>query len=565
MLRVAISISIFIISLLIPGLKAQSQNTLNRTDSIREVTRMIRESERKKADSIKQNNRLRLDSIRQAKQIRKKSDSLALIEKKEKLQQVRLAKVLSRIEQAYEKGIQYEPNKEEKKILQPYQKRINDSISDVKKREKTIESLAKEREKDSLNKIESAEKLKLKAFRDSIALEKKMIAKLKKQEKDSLSKIVSEEKLRLKGIKDSIEVQQKITLRQQKQANDSLKKLAKEQNKLKTDSLRRNENETVIDTQIISLAKVDTIIVLPNDSFSRNKSYTLRKRKTFLSFQLGSSNYLGDLGGQSNFVKNNLIAMHIKPRTFFYGIAYTYHPSNLFGFRLNYIAGKIAGSDQNIHFANEKDPAYLRFSRNLDFQTKISEISLLVDFYPFDLFSGKRSDKLWSRRKTASLQPYLVGGIGNFSFDPEGSYYDPIAEENIWVKLSPLQLEGQGMSEYPDRKPYKLSQWNLPFGFGLRYQVGQKTSISLEYIGRKLFTDYLDDVSTHYINPILFDKYLDAENAVIAKYVADKSKLINPDKQFSTGDIRGNSKSNDFYYSFNIKLNIQINKVRIYK
>jgi hypothetical protein len=58
---------------------------------------------------------------------------------------------------------------------------------------------------------------------------------------------------------------------------------------------------------------------------------------------------------------------------------------------------------------------------------------------------------------------------------------------------------------------------------------------------------------------------LDAENAVIAKYVADKSKLINPDKQFSTGDIRGNSKSNDFYYSFNIKLNIQINKVRIYK
>ena len=277
------------------------------------------------------------------------------------------------------------------------------------------------------------------------------------------------------------------------------------------------------------------------------------KKKTFLSFQLGSSNYLGDLGGNSDLQNNILGDIDFKENTFFYGFSLTHLRKEAIGLRLSYVFGKIAGSDKNTYFQNTDDPSYSRFVRNLDFQTQINEGSLMLEIHPFKFFSYKKG------LHNSYLQPYALIGVGRYSFNPQGSYFDPILEENVWVDLQPLSLEGQGMAEFPDRKVYKLSQWNIPYGFGFNYEISRTVSLGLEYVGRILFTDYLDDVSTSFIDPALFDNYLTPENAELARILNNKSKSVDATRAYKPGQQRG-SDSKDLYFSINARLSIKISK-----
>jgi hypothetical protein len=59
-----------------------------------------------------------------------------------------------------------------------------------------------------------------------------------------------------------------------------------------------------------------------------------------------------------------------------------------------------------------------------------------------------------------------------------------------------LSTEGQGI--YPDKKPYSLWQPTIPFGGGVKFAITENLRIGFEIGLRKLFTDYLDDVSTSY-------------------------------------------------------------------
>lgn len=281
------------------------------------------------------------------------------------------------------------------------------------------------------------------------------------------------------------------------------------------------------------------------------------KKSTYLSFFFGPSNYLGDLGGNSGIGRKFIYDNSFKKRTFFYGFSLTYMKNEAIGMRASYTVGNIAGSDFDVYYQSENDNAYSRYKRNLDFRSKISEGSLLLEVFPFKFVNYHKSIHQWN------LQPYLMGGIGVFKFNPQGSYFDPIADDYIWVDLAPLRTEGQGMPEYPSREVYKLTQANFPFGAGLRYETGAKTSLSVEFIGRGLSTDYLDDVSTNYIDPNLFSKYLNAEDAELARQLSNKSNLIDPDAPYQAGSQRGNSKYNDFYYSFNVKLSIRISKFKV--
>jgi len=79
-----------------------------------------------------------------------------------------------------------------------------------------------------------------------------------------------------------------------------------------------------------------------------------------------------------------------------------------------------------------------------------------------------------------------------------------------------------------------------------------------EAVYRFLATDYLDDVSTTYIDPNLFDKYLSQHDAALAKRLADRSYIIPELGTHPPGSIRGNSNKKDAYYSINIKLGIRL-------
>ena len=110
------------------------------------------------------------------------------------------------------------------------------------------------------------------------------------------------------------------------------------------------------------------------------------------------------------------------------------------------------------------------------------------------------------------------------------------------------------MSEYPDNKPYKLTQLNVPLGVGIKYFVTENFAVSFEIVHRKTFTDYMDDVSNQYIDPNLFYTYLTPSQAAVADRVYNKSPLRVLNSGFSPGDKRGTKENNDAYYSAGFKL-----------
>lgn len=107
------------------------------------------------------------------------------------------------------------------------------------------------------------------------------------------------------------------------------------------------------------------------------------------------------------------------------------------------------------------------------------------------------------------------------------------------------------MEEYPERKEYKLTQFEIPMGVGIKYYVKENFFLGFEVLHRKTFTDYIDDVSTSYIDANLFDKYLTPAQAKMARQLYYRQNFV-PNgslNRMPTGKQRGNPKLNDSYFS----------------
>jgi hypothetical protein len=81
----------------------------------------------------------------------------------------------------------------------------------------------------------------------------------------------------------------------------------------------------------------------------------------------------------------------------------------------------------------------------------------------------------------------------------------------------------------------------IPYGLGARFMVSPLFNVSIEAGWRKTFTDYLDDVSTVYV-----DK---SSSSAIAQQLADRSENGRP-----IGSIRGNPDKDDGYILYTVKL-----------
>jgi hypothetical protein len=94
---------------------------------------------------------------------------------------------------------------------------------------------------------------------------------------------------------------------------------------------------------------------------------------------------------------------------------------------------------------------------------------------------------------------------------------------------------------------------NFISGAGIRVEASPRLVCRLEFVYRVLFTDYLDDVSTNYIDRALFYKYFPVATASIAAQLADrKAELGNAPAM--EGDQRGQPKNNDAYFTTQIKI-----------
>ena len=262
---------------------------------------------------------------------------------------------------------------------------------------------------------------------------------------------------------------------------------------------------------------------------------------------IGPSNFLGDLGGRMGrgtpFLKDNNIPL----TKLMFGAYLTYQPNEWLGLRLMARYGTLEGDDAIIKAKGGLEEA--RKIRNSNFRSRLLEGLLMAEVYPTVFFEYDQTD-IYHK-----IRPYLLIGVGAFKFNPQGT--DPLNGQ--WVNLQPLHTEGQGFTEYPDRKDYKLTQMNIPMGFGAKYFLSETASLSLEVVHRKTFTDYIDDVSTTYVDPALFYWYMPIPQAQLAERMANKTgDQVGNNTVYFPGDKRGTATNKDAYYSVQLKLGVRL-------
>ncbi|HRO44992.1 hypothetical protein [Agriterribacter sp.] len=289
--------------------------------------------------------------------------------------------------------------------------------------------------------------------------------------------------------------------------------------------------------------------LLSNPSFAQDYFYNNRYYESDFLFEgglsLGAINCLTDIGGRPGNGKKFLKDLNWQNTRMSGGIFVSFTYRYALGARLEFNMGNIMAYDSILK--NDPSEARNRYRRNLHFKSRITELLLLAELHPLMLFPAKNK---------ANVSPYLVGGTGLFIFDPRACL------NGEWVSLNTIHTEGQGFEEYPERKVYKLTQLNFPVGAGIQFECSALLNLRIEILHRITRTDYLDDVSTRYIDPDLFQKYLSPYQAAYALQLHDRQKEIDPSATTIPNAIRGNNSRNDSYFTVQCKLSLIIGRER---
>jgi hypothetical protein len=260
-----------------------------------------------------------------------------------------------------------------------------------------------------------------------------------------------------------------------------------------------------------------------------------------LGISAGIMNSLTDLGGKKGIGKNFIKDLNWKNSNFSFSVYAAGTYKYAIAARLEASFGTVEGADSVLKSVASSTAG--RYERNLSFRSHITDFQLAIEVHP--LFF-----KTYDDEEPPRISPYIVAGIGYFSFSPEAKL------NGRWNPLQPLRTEGQGFAEYPDRKPYKLRQFNIPAGLGVRYEVNSFVNARFEVVHRFLTTDYLDDVSTQYIDPALFANYLPANLAAIAQQLHDRTPELNPNHDTVVDGQRGDPNDKDAFFTIHFKIGI---------
>ena len=241
-------------------------------------------------------------------------------------------------------------------------------------------------------------------------------------------------------------------------------------------------------------------------------------------FQLGASNYLGDIGGKSGIRRDFVSDMKLAETRWAGAFFVRYKINQKLAIRGQFAYQRIQGAD-----SLSTNPA--RHARNLNFRNDIFELSATPQLTIYE-----NQDLGSSYRFKLSFNFYVFAGIGIMHHNPQASY------QGDWISLQPLHTENVN---------YSLWQGVVPLGTGFYFTVRKKHRIGFEYNWRVTFTDYLDDVSKNYVNP----STLSAQGAALA----NRTNELNP-KDYSTGFFnnfapgskRGDPKHNDTYMTMTV-------------
>ncbi len=289
----------------------------------------------------------------------------------------------------------------------------------------------------------------------------------------------------------------------------------------------------------VTLLLLSGLMLLPTIMFSQSSRW--KRTRYEIVGGIGVSAFMGDLGGgkgSSHFITDFNFTSQ---RPLLSG-GMRYKILEPLAVKGTFTYGLISADDS-------KSSNIYRLDRNLAFRSQIVEFAAQIEYSfikePVSHRYSLRRRKKFSL-KNLKINAYVFTGLAGFWFNPKGKDDGPDGS-NEWIALQPLGTEGQGLME--GREKYSRIQLAIPLGLGLKYGLTRQISIGLEFGARYTFTDYIDDVSTTYVD----NQWLASSNMIAAR-MADKSPWSenpSPTKEgihYGAGNQRGESKYNDFYF-----------------
>lgn len=230
-------------------------------------------------------------------------------------------------------------------------------------------------------------------------------------------------------------------------------------------------------------------------------------QKSEIGAFVGTSFYIGDLSHSTIFSECGIAG----------GVVYRYNFTPRWALKANIMFA-------NVHASDAKSNGL--YERNLSFKSPITELSVQAEVNFLKIYNQKGYNR---------FSPYVFAGVAVFSFNPQAVYKDGKTYD-----LQPFGTEGQGLM--PGKKEYALCSFAIPFGIGLKVNIGRYVSIGAEWGVRFTCTDYLDDVSGVYYD----NEDLRLQRGDIIADLADRSPEIGQTLH-DHGSQRGNFNTTDFY------------------
>lgn len=230
-------------------------------------------------------------------------------------------------------------------------------------------------------------------------------------------------------------------------------------------------------------------------------------QKIWINVYGGATNYQGDLQGK----RYTFDQAHAAG-----GLGVNYDLNDKLSVRAALMAGKLSADDK-----------YGRNSvRNLNFTSNLTEAQLGLQYHIFPIGDH-------------ALTPYVFGSIALYRFNP---YTTDTSGSKYFLRE--LSTEGQGFIDGKDY--YNLTALAIPFGGGLKLSLSENINVGLEIGLRKLFTDYLDDVSTEYVSrtDMIANRGLKA-----AELAYRGNELKNGPPYPPAGTARGSDKKDWYYFT----------------
>ena len=225
---------------------------------------------------------------------------------------------------------------------------------------------------------------------------------------------------------------------------------------------------------------------------------------------LGMSHYFGDLNTHFDLSKPGLAL----------GLNARYNFNERIATKFSFSYGSIRADDAD-------SPNSFERMRNLSFKSQILDFTPQLEFNFFPYVHGS---------KEYFFTPYIFAGFSVF-------YFNPRTELNgEWYSLKEFGTEGQNVGD-----EYMGVSGAFALGGGFKWDISSELSINIELGIRKVFTDYIDDVSQIY--PDMFQ--LAQTRGQIAVDLSDRSGVNGIG---DAGRQRGNSKDNDTYSFIGISI-----------